>query len=91
MARFLRIGFKYININNIHTITRYTDCITFTMMSQGEWVILWGSGGSITSNKEELLKKSDNPEEFERISRLLDRLEIGTKTESDKSESPDLK
>lgn len=90
MARFLRIGFKYININNIHTITRYTDCITFTMMSQGEWVILWGSGGSTNPNKE-LLKKSDNPEEFERISRLLDRLEIGTKTESDKSESPDLK
>jgi hypothetical protein len=90
MARFLRIGFKYININNIHTITRYTDCITFTMMSQGEWVFLLGSGGSTNPNRE-LLKKSDNPEEFERISRLLDRLEIGTKTESDKSESPDLK
>jgi hypothetical protein len=90
MARFLRIGFKYININNIHTITRYTDCITFTMMAQGEWVLMLGSGGSSTPNRE-LLKKSDNPEEFERISRLLDRLEIDFKTESDKSESPDLK
>lgn len=90
MARFLRIGFKYININNIHTITRYTDCIIITMMAQGEWVFLLGSGGSTNPNRE-LLKKSDNPEEFERISRVLDRLEIGTKTESDKSESPDLK